>query len=122
MATITPPTTTRSYAQVPGGSTLSLAVGPAEAGIATHALLFPSGEPEESWLDEEIRPGPKQRQLDAGKVYILTTWVTFLADCEVTVTVEIEKPDSSTHSTAQKWTIDGNATDLVRLDVIIQMA
>jgi hypothetical protein len=111
------------YENVLDGSTLEVGFGPDDGPITGGVLFITSGDvDDETWSDQEVRPGPKAHELEKGRAYMLEMRTAFLKAATATITARIRKPGDTTHSTPKVWTIEGKKGKTELRVLIIRMA
>lgn len=107
--------------QVPGGSTLELALTGDGAFVGRGVLAIEDVEAEQ-WPDEEIQPGPKLRPLNASDLsYSLLVFVGFAGSATATVEARIIAPGGGTFEDPYTHTMTGDG-DEQHVAIFINMA
>ncbi len=115
------------WARVRPASTLFVAVESESDTITAGARLLidhPDGTTEERlWEDSEVRPGPMELGLQAGRMYALRVRVGFsdADEAEAVITARILRPNGSVHGKPYDYCVSGVNGDVGRSTITIAM-
>lgn len=105
-----------TWLRVPPGSTFEVALEPEDGEFTSTGQVFRFGRrrlPDQSFRDEDVRPGPKVVQLKASTDYIVDLMVSFVGNTRATATARarVVKSDGTLHGRPRAVELKGKHGD-----------